>query len=176
MKIICFGDSNTWGFDPRGYFGGRYDHPWPELLAEEMGCTVINWGENGREIPGKAFDFPPDADLLVIMLGTNDLLQGASTETVSGRMERFIKPLAREKLLLVAPPPMKLGAWVSSQKLIDDSVALAKQYQTLSERLSIRFADAGDWNIPLTYDGVHMTAEGHKAFTDGLIEYLHKGE
>ena len=32
MNIICFGDSNTYGYDPRGYFGGRYgaDCRWVE--------------------------------------------------------------------------------------------------------------------------------------------------
>ena len=55
-------------------------------------------------------------------------------------------------------------------------MALAKQYQVLSERLGIRFADAGEWNIPLAYDGVHLTEEGHRAFAEGVIEYLHKGE
>ena len=34
MKVICYGDSNTYGYDPRLPLGGRYDHPWPELLAE----------------------------------------------------------------------------------------------------------------------------------------------
>ena len=24
MKLWCFGDSNTYGCDPRGFFGGRY--------------------------------------------------------------------------------------------------------------------------------------------------------
>ena len=176
MKIICFGDSNTWGYDPRGYFGGQYDHPWPELLEEQLDCTVIYWGENAREIPASAVDFPADADFLIMMLGTNDLLQGASPETVIGRMERFVKPLAQEKLLLIAPPPMKFGQWVQDQELIDDSITLAKAYQALSERLGIRFADAGEWNIPLAYDGVHLTEEGHRAFAEGVIEYLHKGE
>ena len=54
VKLICFGDSNTWGYDPRGYFGGRYDHPWPDILAGKLHCTVINQGENGREIPTEA--------------------------------------------------------------------------------------------------------------------------
>ena len=76
MKVVCFGDSNTWGYDPKGYLGGRYDHPWPEILAEKLHCTVINWGENGREIPGNAVDFPADTDLLIIMLGTNDAQDG----------------------------------------------------------------------------------------------------
>ena len=176
MMILCFGDSNTYGYDPRGYFGGRYDHPWPELLAEQLGCTVLNWGENGREIPKRTMNFPVDADLLVVMLGTNDLLQGASVEIVSRRMQRFLEPLDRKKLLLIAPPPMKFGEWVQNQELIDDSITLAEQYQALSERLGIRFINAGNWNISLAFDGVHLTEEGHRVFAKGLIEYLHKGE
>ena len=37
MDIICFGDSNTYGYDPRGYFGGRYDADcrWVDILAVE---------------------------------------------------------------------------------------------------------------------------------------------
>ena len=178
MKILCFGDSNTWGYDPRGYFGGRYDHPWPELLAERLNCTLLNWGENGREIPGNAVNFPADTDLLIIMLGTNDLLQLFSPEDVCGKMERFLKSLTldREMLLLIAPPPMKFGEWVSNQKLIDDAIRLTKQYQTLSEHLGIRFADAGQWNIPLAYDGVHLTEEGHSAFAEKLFNYLYNGD
>lgn len=176
MKIICFGDSNTFGYDPRGYFGERYDAPFPEILAEILGCTVLNWGENGREIPARVVDFPADIELLIIMLGTNDLLQGASPETVSHRMECFLESLDREKVLLIAPPPMKLGAWVSSRSLIDDSIALSEHYKTIAERLCIRFTDAGQWNVPIGYDGVHLTEEGHRVFAQGLIEYLHKGE
>ena len=176
MMILCFGDSNTYGYDPRGYFGGRYDHPWPELLAKQLDCNVLNWGENGREIPKRTMNFPVDADLLVVMLGTNDLLQGASVEIVSRRMQRFLEPLDRKKLLLIAPPPMKFGEWVQNQELIDDSITLTEQYQALSERLGIRFINAGNWNIPLAFDGVHLTEEDHRVFAKGLIEYLHKGE
>ena len=44
MKILCFGDSNTYGYDPRGYFGGRYDDRWPEVLAALTGWDVVNLG------------------------------------------------------------------------------------------------------------------------------------
>ena len=44
MKVVCYGDSNTWGYDPRGYFGGQYDHPWPEILAVKTGWNVVNEG------------------------------------------------------------------------------------------------------------------------------------
>ena len=178
MKIVCFGDSNTFGYDPRGYFGGQYDRSWPEILAEKLGCIVLNWGENGREIPTGAVDFPTGTDLLIIMLGTNDLLQFLSPEAACEKMERFLQSITvnRDRILLIAPPPMKFGEWVQDRKCIDDSITLANCYRALAERLGILFADAGEWNIPMTYDGVHMTEEGHRAFSRGLIEYLQKGE
>ena len=178
MKIVCYGDSNTWGYDPRGYFGGQFDKPWPELLSEKLGCTVLNWGENGREIPQKTVDFPADTDILIIMLGTNDLLQFWTPEAACEKMKLFLESLTldRDKILLIAPPPMKFGEWVQDQELIDDSIALAKHYKALAKRLGILFADAGEWNIPLAHDGVHLTEEGHRAFAEGVIEYLHKGD
>lgn len=178
MKVICYGDSNTFGYDPRGYFGGQYGNPWPEILAAKTGWNVVNEGMNGREIPKTPVSFPADTDLLIIMLGTNDLLQFWIPEAACEKMERFLESLTldRDKILLIAPPPMKFGEWVPDQELIDDSIALAKHCKALAVRLGIRFADAGEWNIPLTYDGVHMTEEGHRAFAEGLFNYLNKGE
>ena len=173
MKVICYGDSNTWGYDPRGYFGGRYDEPWPALLP----WTVQNLGENGREIPRFPEKFPEDTDLLMIMLGTNDLLQGNRPETVTKRMEAFLTGLEldRSEILLIAPPPMQLGQWVPSQGLVDASRELTEQFRALSGCLGVRFADAGAWKIPLAFDGVHFTQEGHRAFAAGLIDFITKG-
>jgi len=175
-KSICFGDSNTYGYDPRGYFGGRYDadNRWVDILATETGWTVCNIGQNGREIPAAAPVFPKDTDLLIVMLGTNDLLQGCSPEYAAGKLERFLSEitLSQDKLLLIAPPPMAPGEWVPSQQLIDASKTFARCCQELAERMGIRFADAGKWDIPLAYDGVHFTEQGHKAFAARLLEEL----
>ena len=176
MKVICFGDSNTYGYDPRSYFGGRYDADsrWVDILAEETGWEIRNMGQNGREIPPIAPDFPAGTDLLIVMLGTNDLLQGCRPEQAAERLERFLSgiPLDRSNILLTAPPPVTLGAWVPSAKLIDDSHTFARLCQALAERMGIRFADAGRWGISLAYDGVHFTEQGHKAFAAGLLEEL----
>ena len=185
MKILCFGDSNTYGYDPRGFFGGQYprNHRWVDLLADYLGCNVVNAGENGREIPVREGDLlrfdlmlrnQKPLDLLIVLLGDNDLLQGNSVETVTGRMEYFLRhvDLQRQNILLLGPPPMTMGQWVSSQDLIDASNALKERYRALSARLGVRFADAGDWNIPMCYDGVHFTEEGHRAFAKGLFDVL----
>lgn len=176
MNVICFGDSNTYGYDPRGYFGGRYgaDSRWVDILAAETGWTIHNLGQNGREIPPDAPVLPADTDLLIVLLGTNDLLQGRSPVQAADRLERFLAavPLERSKILLIAPPPMELGEWVPSHQRADDSRAFARLCRTVAARLGIRFADAGAWCVSLTYDGVHFTAQGHRAFAAGLLEQL----
>lgn len=176
MNVICFGDSNTYGYDPRGYFGGRYDADsrWVDILAAETGWTISNMGQNGREIPSAAPAFPADTELQIVMLGANDLLQGRSPEQAAEKLERFLVavPLDRSKILLIAPPPMAMGEWVPSPQLIEDSRTFAQLCQTLAERLGIRFSDAGKWDTPLAYDGVHFTEQGHKAFSIKLLEEL----
>lgn len=176
MNVICFGDSNTYGYDPRSWLGGRYDagSRWVDILAVETGWTVQNMGVNGREIPRTAPGFPPDTDLLIVMLGSNDLLQGRSPEEAAGKLERFLSGLSlpRDQILLIAPPPMQPGEWVPNRQLIDGSRTFARCCRSLAEQLGVRFADAGDWDIPMAYDGVHFTEQGHRAFAAGLLEVL----
>lgn len=73
---------------------------------------------------------------------------------------------------MIAPPPMRRGEWVPGQQLIDNSRTFAQCCRSLAERLGVRFADAGDWDIPMAYDGVHFTEQGHRAFAAGLLEAL----
>ena len=174
MKVICYGDSNTWGYDPRSWLGDRYgaDSRWVDILAEKTGWEIQNRGLNGRSIPREAAAFPADTGLLVVMLGTNDLLEGASPDAAARRMEQFLAGvnLGRDKLLLVAPPPVEPGAWVQEESLPAASAQLARSYRELAARLGIRFADAGAWGVTLAYDGVHFTPEGHRAFAAGLYK------
>lgn len=174
MKIVCFGDSNTYGYDPRSYLGGRYDAPWPEIIARLTGWNVENQGENGREIPKTPVHFQNDTELLIIMLGTNDLLQFWSPEAAGEKMRLFLDSLSvnSENILLISPPTMVFGEWVQDQELIDDSVSLAGCYQELAEVMGIRYVSAGEWAIPMAHDGVHMTQDGHRIFAEKLFAFL----
>ena len=180
MKLWCFGDSNTYGYDPCGFFGGRYAAPWPELLAEKTGFEVINDGKNGRMIPEREYEikqFRRDAgrvntDVLIVMLGTNDLLEGATAGEAAARMEAFLNICDMPQILLVGPPPMVRGAWVPDDGLMEESKNLARQYGALAKRRGLPYADAGQWDISLAYDGVHFTEEGHARFADGLTSCL----
>ena len=185
MTVLCYGDSNTYGYDPRSYFRDRYpaDARWVDILAEKTGFITVNAGENGREIPRRDEEFQQfqellaesNADCLIVMLGGNDLLQGATPETAAERMEEFLSQIAdmdRNRIVLVGPPPEKLGAWVPDESMIRDSEELGAAYGKLAEKMGIRFVDAGEWDIDLCYDGVHFTGKGHEAFAEGIAEYL----
>ena len=181
MRILCFGDSNTYGYDPRGFFGDRYGagDRWVDLLVKQTGHEVINAGANGREIPRNPYalrlltDHAP-MDVFLVMLGTNDLLQGASAKEAAAQMEAFLNPLLPhcKQILLAAPPPMKRGAWVPTDELVAESICLAEEYQLLAERLNIPFVDTRHWNIELAFDGVHFTESGHHAFAEKLGKKL----
>ena len=181
MRILCFGDSNTYGYDPRGYFGDRYDagNRWGDLLAKQTGHDCINAGANGREIPRNPYALrllteQQEMDIFLVMLGTNDLLQGATAKEAATRMEAFLTPMIPhcKQILLVAPPPMKRGAWVPTNELAAESIHLAEEYKLLAEKLNISFIDTRHWNIELTFDGVHFTESGHHAFAENLRKEL----
>ena len=182
MKILCFGDSNTYGYDPRSYFGGQYpaQHRWVDLLAQKLSCTAVNAGENGREIPRREgelqrFDLmlsnQKPLDMLLVMLGGNDLLQGNSVEAVAQRMEAFLTriPLEKSQIVLIGPPRMKPGAWITDDRLLEDCVRLNVAYRTVTEKLGVRFVDATGWDIDVTYDGVHYSEKGHQTFAEQLF-------
>ena len=172
MKILCYGDSNTLGFDPRSFFGDLYERPWPVILSEHPALQVRTDAACGREIPNGRIAFPPDADLLILMLGTNDLLQGADAEEAARRMDLFLSTVSGPEVLLIAPPPMGRGEWVLDEMLIARSCRLAEEYRLLARKMDIRFLDSGEWGIPLAFDGVHFTEEGHRRFAEKLTESL----
>ena len=182
MRILCFGDSNTYGFDPRSFFGDRYGigDRWVDLLAKKSGHEVINAGVNGREIPRNPYALRllaenAPVDIFLVMLGTNDLLQGASAKEAAARMENFLHSLLQhcKQILLICPPPMKRGAWVPTAELVTESIHLAEEYKRLAEKLNLTYVDTREWNIELSFDGVHFTESGHHSFAEKLGKELH---
>ena len=71
---------------------------------------------------------------------------------------------------LIAPPHLQLGEWVQSEDYLDESCELAELYREVANENGCMFADAGEWDIELTFDGVHFSEEGHKSFAQKLNE------
>ena len=99
MKIVCYGDSNTYGFDPRLGTPGRLpkNERWTGILDSEPDIEIANEGMNGRCIPSASYEYRSlrkilechyDADMLIIMLGSNDLFmtREATAEKIAYKM------------------------------------------------------------------------------------------
>ena len=183
-RIVCFGDSNTYGYDPRSVLGGRYpaEVRWTGRLDADLRWEILNCGENGREIPHTQPQFQAldrlltrcgPVDGLVVMLGTNDRFQmyRPTAEAVAARMEELLRrtlchpALEGAGVLLVAPPAVEAGAF--SRRLSD-------AYRALADRRHISFADAAAWPLEMEFDGVHLSAAGHRVFAERMRDILEK--
>lgn len=188
-RILCFGDSNTYGYDPRDPFGGRYppSERWPEILAASTGWDVVNMGLNGRPVPYSKREveaalslirkqFP--ADLLIIMLGSNDafLLDEPSAGMIAARMDGFLRELKAEftglPVFLITPPQVE----VPLVHLLELFWELIPEFRKLAEKYSTLFAAPPSWDLPLSADGVHFSPEAHKVFAARVEKYLKDNE
>ena len=193
-KILFFGDSNTYGFDPAGPIGGRYPEAqrWTNILMRSLGAewTLEADGLNGRMIPdspymqGMLWDsvLRHEPDVLVIMLGSNDILSSRAEEPedilteISGKIESLMQYLAIQKkragldfqIMLCVPPKMHTGV----MRFDRTSGELPAVYRESAHRFAAHFIDASSWQVELTGDGVHFSEQGHKAFAVRMAQEL----
>lgn len=189
--VLCFGDSNTWGYIPGS--GERYapEERWPNVAAEELGddFAVIAEGLNGRTT---VWDDPIEGykngakqlipcleshkplDLVVIMLGTNDLKKrfsvtaqdvaaGAGVLVGMARRSATGRGGAAPEVLLVAPPLLK-NLPVNEEMFEgaeERSSLFPDYYATIADQYRCHFLDAADVVVPSDTDGVHLDPSEH---------------
>lgn len=197
--ILCYGDSNTYGL--KSDLCSRYprDVRWTGILQEKLGKDyyVIEEGLGGRTTVwddpveeyknGKKYLLPcldshKPLDLVILMLGTNDLKCrfGVSPFDIGTSMENLVKTILKSdagvdfqppKLLLVTPVPIhSVGRKEDLDQMIPDmeqrSKALGFYYQRIAERYPIYYMDpAGLVEVNET-DGIHYTEKGHAQMAD----------
>ena len=185
-RIFAFGDSNTYGFDPRMGGTGRYpkDIRWTGVIDQMYEYEVNNQGYNGLSIPasdsaiaslGRSIkEWSPD--LTLIMLGSNDLLNmsPASCENVGIRMRQFLTALCDcipeyvHSMVLVSPPKMSLGDWTDPD-IVGESQKFGVVYEPIASEKGLKYINACEWDLSLCFDGVHLTEEAHLRFAEKII-------
>ena len=200
--IVCYGDSNTHGYDAAT--GGRFARSvrWPGVLAAELGeaADVIEEGLNGRTTiwddpyldgrNGRAYLLPclrshAPVDVLVLMLGTNDLksIFGRSAAEIAAGAGALVELAllsgtgvegSRPRVLLVAPP--LLGGRTATSELWGFGEARARSqqfaalYRTVAELKGVALLDAGPVAEVDPADGVHLTPAGHATLGRAIAE------
>ncbi len=161
ITILCYGDSNTYGYNPAN--GLRYPKNvrWTGRLQEMLGDnhTVIEEGCNGRTTVfadpaepwknGKDYLKPclnthKPVALVILMLGSNDLktmFHASAKEIAAGAEElvRIIQSFTKEKqgfgseILLIAPPLIGDGIASSPFSVSFDETAIERSAQFAEE-------------------------------------------
>ena len=178
MKIICYGDSNTYGYDPRSFVGDRYDRTWPEVLAEKTGHTVTAMGMPGRQIPFRARPLEAmheqireHVDILMVMLGSNDIEASLNVKLVEARMNTMIKEVLRwnaaDRIILIGPPPLKV-----TKQHLEASREMNNAFAGTAARLGVEYIDSFDWPLTLCFDKTHLTEDDQEIFADEIIKRL----
>ena len=191
--VIFFGDSNTYGYDPRDVFGGRYpkNRIWTSLAAAalEARWNVVNEGMNGREIPSGQWELRHvdallrnlrEEDIFAVMLGTNDifLTSDPDADRAAGKMEQFLQYLLQgekhPRIWLIAPPyaAAQLSGHPMYAVVAREHGLMNQEFRRLAEKYEVLFSDASEWGIGMGSDLVHFSEEGHRTFADQVILFL----
>ena len=193
MKILFYGDSNTYGYDPADFWEMRYPEKkrWTYLLQQmnPEKWEIIQEGMNGRQLPDLRHDAPgiqrmlgmlPEGGLFAVMLGTNDILltTDPDADAVTEKMRRFLEYLTARKeaagILVIAPP--HIGGKNIRDPLYRlyyrESKRMNAEFKELADAFHVNFADAGAWEVDMSADLVHLSEEGHRQFAVKMGEYL----
>lgn len=199
-KILCFGDSNTWGYNP--VTKDRYSDNvrWTGILQKKLSeydISVVEEGLCGRTTvfedrvrPGrKGIDaiLPllfknSDIDGAIIMLGTNDCktFYNATAkqvaEGVRGCLERLKKYLPAGNILLISPIALGADVWREefdpefSPESVLVSKELPEEYLKVANSEKVHFLAASEYAFPSREDNEHLNVEGHRALAEAVFK------
>nr|WP_084554829.1 GDSL-type esterase/lipase family protein [Eubacterium xylanophilum] len=201
-RILCFGDSNTDGYSPDG---GRYDDDvrWPGVLGALLGerFEVVVDAKNGRTI---AFDDPyaeencngmndivesikanEPLDMIIIMLGTNDLKMhfNATPSIVAEKLKEMcdvVKENSDAKILLMSPA--LLGDQIEYSKYhlefgreqVDYSFDMGPQIQKVAKEVGADYLDVSLVAEFSSSDCLHFTSEAHQSVGKAVNDVVMK--
>jgi lysophospholipase L1-like esterase len=196
--VLCYGDSNTWGYEPAT--GSRYpeDVRWPGVLARELGdgFRVIEEALNGRttvrEDPveehknGKDYLRPcleshAPLDLVIIALGINDLkarffasasdaADGAGILVGISQRSGAGPDGGSPAVVLLVPPPV--GRLTELAQMFagaeEKSKGFSHQYRRVAKKYGCVLLDAGEVVRASDRDGIHLEAEEHRKLGEAV--------
>ena len=201
-SILAFGDSLTWGFRAGEWTRHAFEDRWPNVLAAGLGgmCRVIEEGMNGRTT---VFPDPTEMaerngavalpmllathqplDLVIIMLGTNDIKFANRCRAFDARLGMarlieiinkfsFLPSYTAPQVLIMPPPALVKTADPFFNDLWDHAIAESKlfshHYKTLADETGVHFFDTNTVAKTDPTDGGHLDAANTRAIGAALV-------
>lgn len=205
--ILCFGDSNTYGAIPTLARVGRHrftpDRRWPGILRRQLGTGwhVVEEGhpsrttlrddpiEGGHKNGLKALPICLEShmplDLVILMLGTNDLKWrfASSPSDIADSIEVLVKTIQNSEagpagtapaVMVIAPPPMQEVDWLAEMFAggAKKSLEFGVRFADVARRCRAAFLDAGAIVESSTVDGIHLESESHRALGIAVLKLV----
>lgn len=199
-KILCYGDSNTYGFIPKTC--GRYNKSerWSGILSELLpDCEIIEEGMNNRtgffknpeglkqsggEYLSVYLQNHKDIDICIISLGTNDsqIFYNLDENSVHEGLQNIIKTIQEINLRteIIIIPPVKISTYIlkSGFSMMFDKDSIKRNHSTLpifeqvANESGCEYFDLNEIVTPSEIDGLHYTKESHKLIAQHLAEFI----
>ena len=199
-KVLCFGDSNTFGFNPKN--GSRFDKSsrWTGILQKlcsgkfhiiEAGCnnrTAFSNNPAGKMFTGYKIlpeILKSDVDIVVLAIGVNDLQFQYNTTLdevyfgISNLVGIVKKGLPKAKIVLISPTELgenvlksPIFSTLFDETSIEKSKHLSKIYFEISKKYDCAFIDLNSIAIPSYIDGLHFEPSEHEKIAKIIFEHL----
>ena len=200
-KVLCFGDSNTFGFSPKNRMRYNQKTRWTGILQAfcEKDFQIVEAGCNNRT----AFSDNPDGveqtgykilpeylktnffDIVILAIGINDLQRffNPTLNEFEQGMEKLIqitKNLApKSKIILICPSKLNLAginngifSYQFDKISVEKSGKLSPIYKFLAEKYKCHFIDLNNIVEVSPLDGLHFSAKSHKTIAENLYKNL----
>lgn len=197
-RILCYGDSNTWGYDPVSQDRLSADNRWTGVLGRALGngYAIIEEGlcgrttvwddpiegyKNGQTYLIPCLDTHRPLDLVVLMLGTNDLKQrfSLSAYDIAEGAKALVRIIqgssagyhwrAPPVLLLAPPPTAKLTAFAEMfEGAGQKSRLFSTHYGRVAQEMGCAYLDTSTVVVSSDLDGIHLEASEHQRLGQAL--------
>lgn len=194
-KILCFGDSNTYGYIPSS--GKRYDKHtrWTGVLQElckddyeiiEAGCNNRTaFTDNPDGIMQTGYKILPEylkdkPDIVILALGINDLQKfyNPCEEKIKRGIENLIKLCSNTQVILIAPPKLSKDvlngafSFQFDETSIKKSCNIGKIYKKAALENNIKFINLDDYIKVSEIDGLHFEPKMHKIIAQTVFKNI----
>jgi len=200
--ILCFGDSNTWGYIAGTEERLAWDARWPGVLQRSLGdgARIVEEGLSGRttmfdrpEQPARSgnavlpmlLETHAPLDDVVVALGINDLFVPGITPRWAARgIEAIVTTIsssgagpggATPRILVVCPPPLGRlpDEWaMDAPGATEASRELPAAFRVVCEPIGVPVLDLTEVVETDPVDGEHFTGAGHAAIAAAVAAAL----
>lgn len=199
-NILCFGDSNTWGYNPENKERFPVNIRWTGKLQKKLESSdihIIEQGLCGRTTAfedisrpdrngvialDKFFEKADHIDSVILMLGTNDCKtyfgnsEKEIADGVSKCLDLILKYVAPEQVLLISPIQLGENVWKAEYdpefgvNSVLVSKRLREEYRKIAQEKGVHFLAASDYANPSEADQEHLDINGHKELAKAIYK------